>query len=215
VGGAGGSGAAGMARVGTGRCVRRFGGLRRKRTNASLPRSDRGCIDRRQPGRARRGCAPCRPPSWPWACCKAASIAHRKTAGRGRLPRSVAGCGSCADTTLHAGAGAACFGGLCMPVHPDGDAAPVPGCQTGATTSLTQPQRPQADAKAEAAPRNHPQIGDSAPIARERRRGSTRRAAAARGSGRPPSDLGPLDPAGLGAAPCLGVVATRGLPQPP
>jgi hypothetical protein len=82
-----------------------------------------------------------------------------KTDARGHQPRAVAGFRSCADETLHTGAGAGCFGGLSVPVHPDGGRGVRSGRQAVGTTSLIQPRRPQADAKAEAAPRNHPQIG--------------------------------------------------------
>jgi hypothetical protein len=40
-----------------------------------------------------------------------------ETGARGRLPRSVAGCRSCADTTLHTGAGRGLLRGLSVPAH--------------------------------------------------------------------------------------------------
>jgi hypothetical protein len=73
-------------------------------------------------------------------------VAAGQTDARGRRPRSLAGCRSCGGTTRRTSAGAACFGGLCLPVHPDG------GRRSGrprvATASLAQPSRPQIDATA-------------------------------------------------------------------
>jgi hypothetical protein len=127
---------------------------------------------------------------------------------------------SCAGTTRHTSAGAGCFGGLSVPAHPDGGRSARSGCQTvgtmlltGGTLGLRAAAAMRGSMRALGAPSPDFGCGGSAeappdwgrrPRARERRRGSTCRAAAAaagidpdarRGSGcggsaEPPPDWG-------------------------
>jgi hypothetical protein len=75
-------------------------------------------------------------------------VAAGQTDARRRLPRSVAACRSYAGTTRHTSAGAACFGGLCVPAHPYGTRRPF-RLPDRRHHTLTQPKWPQTNAKAE------------------------------------------------------------------
>jgi hypothetical protein len=168
-------------------------------------------------------------------------VAAAQTDARRRRPRSVAGFRSHAATTRLTSAGAGCFGGLCVPHHPDGDAAPIRAARPGQPHLLPSPSGPRPTPRP--SPRSPPHFrtgpspaamahrpsaprrptsrhrprhsGGSAepppdrgqhPIARERRRGSTRRAASAAAG---------LSRAGTGFAAAWHPAAARFTPRQP
>jgi hypothetical protein len=72
-----------------------------------------------------------------------------QTDTRRPLPRVAVGCRSCKGTTLHASAWPGLFWRVVSAGTPGRGRGRRSGCQTVGTASLTQPWRPQTDAKAE------------------------------------------------------------------